>query len=161
MQSRITTDYWNNKEYTPEECISITKKHRKTVRDVMNIFCRELKQLWKEHDKDKEVPNNLKKYTYLLNHPQETEINEEWKRIHNHNNTHHVEWFLACEEPKLQYLTEMICDQVAAAIARDAKYDDIYEENKKRYIKKWLPENLATICTNTFIDLWDAMHKNK
>jgi hypothetical protein len=30
----------------------------------------------------------------------------------------------------------MICDQVAAAVARDAKYDDIFEEHKKRYMKK-------------------------
>jgi hypothetical protein len=30
----------------------------------------------------------------------------------------------------------MICDQVAAAIARNAKYEDIYKENKERYMKK-------------------------
>lgn len=161
MQSRVTTDYWNNKEYTQKECLALTKKHRKTVKDMMDIFCRDLKQLWEEHDKDKEKPKNLKKYTYLLNHPQEKEINEEWKKIHNHNNTHHVEWFLACERPTLQHLVEMTCDEVAAAIGRDAKYDDIYEENKKRYIEKWLSKDLATICTNTFIDLWNSAHKNK
>ena len=161
MQSRVTKNYWKNKEYTQEECISITKKHRKSVMEIMNIFCRELKNLWKEHDKDKEIPENLEKYTYLLNHQWEKEINDKRKKIHNHNNTHHVEWFLACEEPKLQYLTEMICDQVAAAIARNAKYEDIYKENKERYMKKWLPENLAIICTNTFIDLWNTVHKNK
>ena len=61
----------------------------------------------------------------------------------------------------IQYLTEMICDQVAAAIARNAKYEDIYKENKERYMKKWLPENLAIICTNTFIDLWNTVHENK
>ena len=55
----------------------------------------------------------------------------------------------------------MICDQVAAAIARNAKYEDIYKENKERYMKKWLPENLAIICTNTFIDLWNTVHENK
>lgn len=161
MQSRVTTDYWHNKKYTQEECISITKKHREKVMEIMKDFYRDLKESWKEHDKDKEIPENLKKYTYLLNHPQEKEINKEWKKIHNHNNTHHVEWFLECERPTLQHLVEMVCDQVAAAVARDAKYDDIYEENKKRYIKKWLPKNLATICTNTFVDLWDNVHKNK
>jgi hypothetical protein len=30
----------------------------------------------------------------------------------------------------------MVCDHVAAAMARDAKYEDIYEEHKKRYMKK-------------------------
>jgi hypothetical protein len=28
-------------------------------------------------------------------------------------------------------------------------------------MKKWLPENLAIICTNTFIDLWNTVHENK
>lgn len=159
--SRVNSDYWNNEEYTQEACIEITRKHRKSVMDIMKIFCKQIKSLWANHDKDKEIPENLEKYTYLLNHPGEKLINEEWKKIHNHNNTHHVEWFLACEEPKLQHLVEMICDQVAAAVARDAKYDDIFEEHKKRYMKKWLPENLAIICTNTFIDLWKSVHENK
>jgi hypothetical protein len=43
---------------------------------------------------------------------------------------------LECDKPKLQYLVEMVCDNVATAIARDAKYMDIFEENKQRYIKK-------------------------
>jgi hypothetical protein len=31
----------------------------------------------------------------------------------------------------------MVCDNVATAIARDAKYEkDIFEENKERYMKK-------------------------
>ena len=75
---------------------------------------------------------------------------------------HHVEWFLACEEPKLQYLVEMVCDNVATAIARDAKYTkDIFEENKERYIKKWFSEKVAVICANTFVDLWKSVHENK
>ena len=151
----------NNIEYTQEKCIEITKQHRRFVMDIMDIFYYKLKVLWKNHDKDKEIPSNLKKYTYLLNHPNEKEINHEWKKIHNHNNTHHVEWFLECDEPKLQHLIEMVCDNVATAIARDAKYEDIFEENKERYIKKWLPEKLAIICTNTFIDLWNTVHDNK
>ncbi len=150
-----------NKEYSQEECLEITKQHRKSVMNIMDIFCRKLKVLWKNHDKDKETPKNLEKYTYLLNHPNEREINIEWKKIHNHNNTHHVEWFLECDDPKLQQLVEMVCDHVAAAMARDAKYEDIYEEHKKRYMKKWLPENLAIICTNTFIDLRNSVHENK
>jgi hypothetical protein len=28
-------------------------------------------------------------------------------------------------------------------------------------MKKWLPENLAIIYTNTFIDLWNTVHENK
>ena len=151
----------NNIEYTQEKCIEITRQHRRFVMDIMDIFYYKLKILWKNHDKDKETPKNLKKYTYLLNHPNEKEINRERKRIHNHNNTHHVEWFLECDEPKLQDLIEMVCDNVATAIARDAKYEDIFEENKERYIKKWLPEKLAIICTNTFIDLWNTVHDNK
>jgi hypothetical protein len=43
---------------------------------------------------------------------------------------------LDCKEPKLQDLVEMVSDNVATARARDAKYMDIFEENKKRYIKK-------------------------
>ena len=151
----------NNKDYTQKECKEITRVHRKSVMDIMDIFYSKLKDLWKNHDRDKETPTNLEKYTYLLNHPDEKAINKERKKIHNHNNTHHVEWFLACEEPKLQYLVEMICDHVASAIARNAKYKDIYEEHKERYIKKWLPENLAIICTNTFIDLWNTVHEDK
>jgi hypothetical protein len=38
---------------------------------------------------------------------------------------------------------------------------DIFEENKKRYIKKWLPEKVAVICANTFVDLWESVHENK
>jgi hypothetical protein len=30
----------------------------------------------------------------------------------------------------------MVCDQVAAAMARDAKYNDIFEDHKKRYMEK-------------------------
>ncbi len=151
----------DNKEYSQEECREITKAHRKSVMKIMGIFCGKLKNLWRNHDKDKETPENLEKYTYLLNHPQEKEINEEWKKIHNHNNTHHVEWFLACERPTLQHLVEMTCDEVAAAIGRDAKYDDIYEENKKRYIEKWLSKEIAVICANTFVSLWNAVHEDK
>ena len=148
-----------NKEYSQEEYRQITISHRKSVMDVMDIFYNKLKILWENHDKDKETPENLEKYTYLLNRPDERAINKEWKRIHNHNNTHHVEWFLECEEPKLQYLVEMVCDNVATAIARNAKYMDIFEENKERYIKKWLPEKVAVICANTFVDLWNSMRK--
>jgi hypothetical protein len=43
---------------------------------------------------------------------------------------------LKCDEPKLEYLVEMVCDNVAKAIARDAKYKDIFHENKERYISK-------------------------
>ena len=154
-------DKAKNKDYTQKDCIEITKAHRKAVIDIMDIFYKELKNLWKNHDKDKETSENLDKYTYLLNHPFERRINHERKKIHNHNNTHHVEWFLSCEQPKLQYLVEMICDNVATAIARDAKYEDIFKENKERYMHKWLSEKLATICANTFIDLWNAAHENK
>jgi hypothetical protein len=28
-------------------------------------------------------------------------------------------------------------------------------------MKKWLPEKLATICANTFVDLWNTMHEEK
>ena len=150
-----------NKEYSQEECLQITRNHRESVMDIMNIFCKKLKKLWKNHDKDKETTENLEKYTYLLNHPTEQSINDEWKKMHNHNNPHHIEWFLAYDSPKLQDLVEMICDQVAAATARNAQYEDIFEEHKKRYMQKWLPENLAIICTNTFIDLRDAAHKRK
>ncbi len=150
-----------DKEYSQKECKEITRFHRKSVLRIMDIFCDKLKILWKSHDKDKENPRNLKTYTYLLNHPEEENINQYWKNIHNHKNTHHIEWFLECSEPKLQDLVEMICDQVAAALTRDAKYEDIFEEHKKRYIQKWLPENLAIICTNTFIDLWNSAHNNK
>lgn len=150
-----------NKEYSQEECLEITKQHRESIINIMDIFWLELKILWKNHDKDKEIPENLKLYTYLLNHPNEKEINRKRKKIHNHNNTHHVEWFLACGEPKLQYLVEMVCDNVATALARNAEYENIYEENKLRYMKKWLPENLAIMCTNTFIDLWNIVQRNK
>ena len=151
-----------NKEYSQDECKQITISHRKSVMEIMDIFYSKLKKLWENHDKDKETPENLEKYTYLLNHPDEKAINREWKKIHNHNNTHHVEWFLECEEPKLQYLVEMVCDNVATAIARDAKYTkDIFEENKQRYIKKWFSEKVAIICANTFVDLRNTMHKNE
>jgi hypothetical protein len=43
---------------------------------------------------------------------------------------------LEYDEPKLQHLVEMVCDNVATAIARNAEYEDIFEENKKRYMKK-------------------------
>jgi hypothetical protein len=43
---------------------------------------------------------------------------------------------LECDEPKLQYLVEMVCDNVATAIARDAEYENIFEENKQRYMEK-------------------------
>jgi hypothetical protein len=43
---------------------------------------------------------------------------------------------LECDEPKLQHLVEMVCDNVATAIARNAKYENIFEENKERYMKK-------------------------
>ena len=148
------------KVYTQKDCLEITKKHRNTVMHIMNIFCDKVKNLWKNHDKDKETPENLEKYTYLLNHQQEKEINEEWRQIHNHNNTHHIEWFLNCKEPKLQYLVEMVCDQVAAAMARNAKYNDIFQDHKRRYMEKWLSEDLAIICANTFVDLRNSMHEN-
>jgi hypothetical protein len=28
-------------------------------------------------------------------------------------------------------------------------------------MQKWLPEKLAIICANTFVDIWDTMHENK
>lgn len=155
MSSRETPNYW---KITEEECLEITRQHRETVLKIMRIFSDKLLESWREHDKDKENPENLDLYTRSLNNPWEKETKEAWKRLHNHNNTHHVEWFLECDKPKLQDLVEMVCDNVATAIARNAKYEDIFEENKKRYMQKWLPENLATICTNTFIDLWDSMH---
>ena len=151
----------DNREYTLEECKEITIKHRKSVMDIMNVFYHKLKKLWKEHDKDKELPENLEKYTYLLNHPWNENAHKERKKIHNYNNTHHAEWFLECDEPKLQHLIEMVCDNVATAIARDAKYENIFEENKERYIKKWLSEKIATICANTFVDLWNTMHEKE
>lgn len=148
----------DNKEYSQEECREITRAHRKSVMKIMGIFYGKLKDLWRNHDKDKETPENLERYTYLLNHPNERAINKEWKIIHNHNNTHHVEWFLECDKPKLQYLVEMVCDNVATALVRNAKYMDIFEENKQRYIKKWFSEKVAVICANTFVDLWNSMH---
>lgn len=151
----------DNKEYTLEECKEITIKHRNSVMNIMNSFYSKLKKLWENHDKDKETPENLKIYTHLLNNPGNEEIHKERKKIHNYNNTHHVEWFLECDEPKLQHLVEMVCDNVATAIAREAKYENIFEENKERYMKKWLPEKLATICANTFVDLWNTMHEEK
>ena len=129
--------------------------------NIMRIFSDKLKNLWKEHDRDKETTGNLERYTYLLNHPWEKKARDEWKEIHNYNNTHHVEWFLECDKPELQHLVEMVCDNVATAVARNAKYEDIFEENKNRYMQKWLPENLAIICANTFVDLWDTVHDNK
>lgn len=152
---------WKKDNYTTDDCLEITKKHRNTVMHIMDIFCNKVKNLWRNHDNNKEIPENLEKYTYLLNHQQEKEINEEWREIHNRNNTHHIEWFLNCEEPKLQYLVEMVCDQVSAAIARDAKYNNIFEDHKKRYMKKWLSEDLAIICANTFVDLRNSMHKTE
>ena len=157
----MDSSYNTEKVYTQKDCLEITKKHRKTVMGIMKVFCDKVKNLWKNHDKDKEIPENLEKYTYLLNHQDESEINEEWKAIHNKNNTHHIEWFLACPEPKLQYLVEMVCDQVSAAIARDAKFNNIFEDHKRRYMQKWLSEELATICANTFVDLRNSMHENK
>lgn len=161
QESRENTNYWGKKEVTKEKCIEITRKHRKLIMDIFNIFSNKLKELWKNHDKDKETPENLEKYTYLLNHRWEKEAKDERKKIHNHNNTHHVEWFLECDEPKLQNLIEMVCDNLATALARNAKYEDIFEENKNRYMQKWLPENLAIICTNTFIDLRNTIHENR
>ena len=157
----MDSSYNTEKVYTQKDCLEITKKHRKTVMNIMKVFCDKVKNLWKNHDKDKEIPENLEKYTYLLNHQDEEQINEEWKQIHNHNNTHHIEWFLACSEPKLQYLVEMVCDQVSAAIARDAKFNNIFEDHKRRYMQKWLSEELSTICANTFVDLRNSMHENK
>lgn len=153
--------YDKTKKYDKEKCLDIIKKHRKTVQNIMDVFFKKVKTLWENHDKDKEIPENLEKYTYLLNHQEEKEINEEWKAIHNENNTHHIEWFLACKEPKLQYLVEMVCDQVSAAIARDAKFNNIFEDHKRRYMQKWLSEELAIICANTFVDLRNSMHETK
>jgi hypothetical protein len=28
-------------------------------------------------------------------------------------------------------------------------------------MKKWLPEKLAIICTNTFIDLWNSVQEKR
>ena len=135
-----------------------TEQYKKLA---INIFANKLKKLWDKHDKDKYIPENLEIYTHLLNNPWNKDLHKERKKIHNHSNTHHVEWFLECNEPKLEYLVEMVCDNVATAIARNAKYKDIFRENKERYIQKWLPENLATICANTFVDLWDTIHEDK
>lgn len=162
-----SVDLWNtmhkqnNKKSLEKESVEITEIHEKTVMDIMDIFCRKVKNLWRKHDKDKETPKNLEIYKDLLNHPDNEEIKKNREEIHNLKRPHHVEWFLACSNPKLQYLVEMICDNVAAAIARNAEYKDIYEEHKERYMQKWLPENLAIICTNTFIDLWESLHERK
>lgn len=153
--------YDKTEKYDKEKCLNIIKKHRESVQNIMEVFFKKVRTLWKNHDKDKETLENLEKYTYLLNHQYEREINEEWQTIHNKNKTHHIEWFLASKEPKLQYLVEMVCDQVSAAIARDAKFNNIFEDHKRRYMQKWLSEELATICANTFVDLWDSMHENK
>ena len=145
--------------YTKEECLIIIREHRKSVMNVMNIFNQKLLKLWEKHDKDKEVPpGNLILYTRLLNNPSDKEAAKEWTNTHN-STPHHVEWFLKCQKPILQYLVEMVCDNVVSAIERDAKYNNIFEENKNRYIKKWLPENLAEICAHTFVDLRDSLHK--
>ncbi len=143
-----------------KKSVEITKIHEKTVMDIMDVFCRKVKNLWKRHDKDKETPVNLEIYTYLRNNPWDETVRRIRKERHN-NNPHHVEWFVSCNKPKLQYLVEMVCDNLATAIERNAKYEDIFEENKNRYMQKWLPENLAIICTNTFVDLWNYLHKNK
>ena len=151
----------NNRKPSEKKNVEITEIHKKTVMDIMDVFCRKVKNLWRKHDKDKETPENLEIYTNLLNHPDKEEIKKNWKEIHNYRKFHHVEWFVTCNKPKLQYLVEMVCDNVAAAMARNAKYYDIYEEHKKWYMQKWLPENLAIICTNTFIDLWNYLHEKK
>lgn len=135
-----------------------TEQYKKLA---INIFANKLKKLWDKHDKDKYTPKNLELYTHLLNNPWNEDLHKERKKIHNHSNTHHVEWFLECNEPKLEYLVEMVCDNVATAIARNAKYKNIFRENKERYIQKWLPKNLATICANTFVDLWNTIHEEK
>ena len=123
MSSRETPNYW---KITEEECLEITRQHRETVLKIMRIFSDKLLESWREHDKDKENPENLNLYTRSLNNPWEKETKDEWKRVHNHNKAHHVEWFLECDNPKLQYLVEMVCDNVATAIARNAKYEDIF-----------------------------------
>jgi hypothetical protein len=28
-------------------------------------------------------------------------------------------------------------------------------------MEKWLSEKLATVCANTFVDLWNTMHEEK
>lgn len=160
MDLLSTMNKRNNRELSEKKSVEIAKIHGKTVMDIMDIFCRKVKSLWKKHDKDKETPENLVIYTYLRNNPWDETAREIRKERHN-NNPHHVEWFMSCNRPKLQYLVEMVCDNLATAIERNAKYEDIFEDNKNRYMQKWLPENLAIICTNTFIDLWDSMHNNK
>ena len=137
-------------------CKGITHKQYKSL--VMEVFLNKLNKLWEDHDKDKETLPNLEIYTRLLNTPKDKHLHKEWTETHNYNNTHHVEWFLKCKKPKLQYLVEMVCDNVASAMTRNAKYKDIFHENKERYISKWLPESLAEICTNTFVDLWNTIH---
>lgn len=150
----------NNKKSSEKKSVETKEIREKTVMDIMDVFCRKVKSLWKRHDKDKETPENLEIYTYLRNNLLDETARNIRKERHN-NNPHHVEWFMACDKPKLQYLVEMVCDNLATAIERNAEYEDIFEENKSRYMQKWLPENLAIICTNTFIDLWYSMHDNK
>ena len=128
---------------------------------VISIFANKLKKLWENHDKDKYTPKNLELYTHLLNNPWNENLHKERKKIHNYSNTHHVEWFLECNNPKLEYLVEMVCDNVATAMTRKAEYKDIFRENKERYIQKWLTEKIATICANTFVDLRNTMHNKK
>ena len=144
---------------TQEECLEITKKHRALVIKAMHKLFWITENLWKEHDKDKENPKKLKLYTNLLNNPWDENIHKERKEAHNYDNPHHVEWFMICDNPNIQYLIEMVCDNVATAIARNAKYEDIFEENKEWYVQKWLPEKLATICANTLVDLRNTMKK--
>ena len=137
----------------------ISTEHYKKL--AINIFANKLKNLWDKHDKDKYIPKNLKIYTHLLNNPWNEDLHKERKKIHNYSNTHHVEWFLECNNPKLEYLVEMVCDNVATAMARKAEYKDIFRENKGRYMQKWLTEKIATICANTFVDLRNTMHSKK
>lgn len=160
MITRENTNYWKDHEITQEECLQITKIHRALVLKAMHKLFWITEDLWKKHDKDKEISKNLEEYTYLLNHPWDEDAHKKRKELHNYNNPHHVEWFMACDRPNIQFLIEMVCDNVATAIARNAKYENIFEENKERYMQKWFSENIAVICTNTFIDIRNSFKQN-
>ena len=45
-------DSMDNKKYTQEECLQITKEHRKLVGNVIVAFCKKLKEVWKNYDKE-------------------------------------------------------------------------------------------------------------
>ena len=143
-------------EYDKNSAINMIGSHKGKVIQNWQVFSEILFKNLQRHDNDKLVPSNLEKYTNLLNDLSNPEKDAERTEIHNKNNKHHIEWFIKWLDKNwsdLFDLSEMICDQVAAAIARNAEFDDIFEQNKNWYMKKWMPEPLAIICANTFTKL--------